>query len=67
MVPRQIIGSWRDVSFEVAAWDGVGAQVDLSCGCMFTHEATADGPTGGLHHLDGAVAHFGNALAAART
>nr|WP_175801842.1 M17 family peptidase N-terminal domain-containing protein [Burkholderia anthina] len=55
MVPRQIIGSWRDVSFEVAAWDGVGAQVDLSCGCMFAHEATADGPTGGLRHLDVAL------------
>ncbi|WP_322023759.1 M17 family peptidase N-terminal domain-containing protein [Burkholderia sp. BCC1977] len=52
MVLRQSIGRWRDVSFEVAAWDGVGAQVDLSCGCMFAHEATGDGPTGGLRHLD---------------
>ncbi|VWC71043.1 peptidase M17 [Burkholderia lata] len=52
MVLRQIIGSWRDVSFEVAAWDGVGAQVDLSCGCMFTREAAGEGPTGGLRHLD---------------
>lgn len=52
MVLRQIIGSWRDVSFEVAAWDGVGAQVDLSCGCMFSREATGGGPAGGLRHLD---------------
>ncbi|MBR8210642.1 peptidase M17 [Burkholderia cenocepacia] len=51
MVLGQIIGSWRDVSFEVDAWDGVGAQVDLSCGCMFTYEA-GGGPTGGLRHLD---------------
>ncbi|MBN3822648.1 peptidase M17 [Burkholderia sp. Ac-20384] len=52
MVLRQIIGSWRDVSFEVAAWDGVGAEVDLSCGCMFAREAADGGPTGGLRHLD---------------
>lgn len=52
MVPRQIFGSWRDVSFEVAAWDGVAAQVDLSSGCMFAHEASDNGPTGGLRHLD---------------
>ena len=52
MVLRHSIGRWRDVSFEVAAWDGAGAQVDLSCGCMFAHEATGDGPTGGLRHLD---------------
>ncbi|BBA38741.1 MULTISPECIES: M17 family peptidase N-terminal domain-containing protein [Burkholderia] len=52
MVLRQIIGSWRDVTFEVAAWDGVGAQVDLSCGCMFAREAAGEGPTGGLRHLD---------------
>jgi len=55
MVLRQVIGSWRDISFEVAAWDGVGADVDLSCGCMFAHEATGDGPTGGLLHLDTAL------------
>ncbi|HKT63956.1 MAG TPA: M17 family peptidase N-terminal domain-containing protein [Burkholderia sp.] len=55
MVLRQNIGSRRDVSFEVAAWDGVGAQVDLSCGCMFAREATGDGPTGGLRHLDAAL------------
>ncbi|RQZ42245.1 peptidase M17 [Burkholderia sp. Bp9090] len=52
MVLRHSIGRWREVSFEVAAWDGVGAQVDLSCGCMFAREATGDGPTGGLRHLD---------------
>jgi hypothetical protein len=55
MVSRQIIGSWRDVSFEVAAWDGVGAEVDLSCGCMFEREAAGEGPTGGLSHLDHAL------------
>jgi hypothetical protein len=42
------------VSIEVAAWDGAGALVDLSCACMFTHESDAPGPVGGLAHLDSA-------------
>lgn len=62
MVQQALIGSWRDVEIHVAAWDGVGAAVDLSCACMFTHEVT-DASREGLAHLD---ATFGGALVALR-
>jgi len=47
-------GTYRGVTLEVAVWDAVGADVDLSCACMFTHEIGL-GPTGGLADLDGAL------------
>jgi hypothetical protein len=57
MVQHVIIGSWRGVAIEVAAWDGVAAEVDLSCACMFSHEVQGDAPKGGLAHLDEALGH----------
>jgi len=47
-------GKYRGVALDVGVWDAVGADVDLSCACMFTHEI-GPGPTGGLEHLDGAL------------
>ncbi len=52
MTIRRKIGEWRGVCFEVAEWDGAGADVDMSFACMFTHEVAVDGPAGGLLHLD---------------
>lgn len=52
MTQIQSVGSWRDVAIELAGWDGVAASVDLSCACMFTHEAHGVALTGGLAHLD---------------
>jgi len=52
MVQRSTIGQWRGVTLEVAAWDGVGADVDVSVACMFTREAGSEGLRGGLAHLD---------------
>lgn len=48
------VGSAFDVTLDVAAWDGAGAQVDLSCAAMFSEEP-AGAPTGGLAHLDAAL------------
>jgi len=64
MTIRRKIGEWRGVCFEVAEWDGAGADVDMSFACMFTHEAADGGPAGGLLHLDEAV---GGALTALRS
>jgi len=64
MAADRIVGTWRDVSIEVAAWDAVKAPVDLAFACMFTHELTADGPSGGLQHLDQAL---GGALQSLRS
>jgi hypothetical protein len=47
-------GDYRGVALDVAVWDAVGADVDLSCACMFTRE-NGPGPTGGLEHLDRAL------------
>ena len=53
--PRRIgFGDYRGVALDVAVWDAVGADVDLSCACMFTHEI-GPGLTGGLAHLDAAL------------
>ncbi len=52
MVQRSTIGQWRGVTFEVAAWDGVGADVDVSVACMFERELGTEGLHGGLAHLD---------------
>lgn len=55
MTERHALGSWKGVSLEVAAMDGVTADVDLSFACMFSHELGDDGPHGGLLHLDKAL------------
>jgi hypothetical protein len=54
MIPPHPVGSAFGASIEVAAWDAVGAEVDLSCAGMFTREAGA-GLSGGLAHLDAAL------------
>lgn len=54
MPEQKTLGSWQQVSLDIAAWDGVAADVDLSCACMFTHELDG-GPRGGLLHLDHAL------------
>ncbi|WP_157786198.1 M17 family peptidase N-terminal domain-containing protein [Dyella japonica] len=54
MPEQQTLGSWRGVSLDIAAWDGVAAEVDLSFACMFTRERDG-GPRGGLAHLDHAL------------
>ncbi len=48
------IGAAFGTSIEVAAWDAVGAEVDLSCAGMFAREP-AGSLTGGLAHLDTAL------------
>ncbi|QNK01498.1 M17 family peptidase N-terminal domain-containing protein [Dyella telluris] len=55
MTTMRTIGSSHGVTIQVAAWDGVAAQAELSCACMFTHEVSSDGPQGGLKHLDDAL------------
>ena len=54
MTRRIGFAKYRGVAFDVAVWDAVGADVDLSCACMFTRE-NGPGPTGGLEHLDQAL------------
>lgn len=63
MTQVQTIGSYRGVSVDVAGWDSTAATVDLSCACMFTHEAHGATLGGGLAHLDQAL---GGTLAAMR-
>jgi hypothetical protein len=56
MTARSIpIGTWRGVSLDVAAWDGVGAEVDLSVACLFEHEPDGGTLQGGARHLDDAM------------
>ncbi len=55
MTQVQTVGSYRGVSVEVAVWDATAATVDLSCACMFTHEAHGARLGGGLAHLDQAL------------
>jgi hypothetical protein len=55
MTKVQTIGSYRGVSVDVAGWDSTAATVDLSCACMFTHEAHGATLGGGLAHLDQAL------------
>lgn len=49
------VGSAYDVSVEVAAWDAAGAEVDLSCACVFSREEVGAPLSGGLAHLDGVL------------
>lgn len=50
------IGSAFGVSVEVAARDAVGAEVDLSCAALFSRQVGSAPLTGGLAHLDAALA-----------
>jgi len=64
-MPRSgTIGTANGVSIDLAAWDAVQAQVDLSVACMFAHEKAGSGPAGGLRHLDEAL---GGALTTLRS
>jgi len=54
MPEQQMLGTWQGVSLDVAAWDGVAADVDLSFACMFEQEMDG-GPRGGLFHLNHAL------------
>jgi hypothetical protein len=40
------------LAIDTVAWDAVGADVELSFACMFTHEAPGSVMAGGLLHLD---------------
>lgn len=51
MPDQQTLGRWQGISLDIAAWDGVAADVDLSFACMFTHELDGE-PRGGLLHLN---------------
>ena len=62
-VERSDIGQYRGVRLELVTVDATGAQVDLSCACMFTHEVDHQPMAGGLAHLDAAL---GGQLAQAR-
>lgn len=55
MTLRKIVGTVRGVTIEVAAWDGAGADVDLSCVCMFAREIGGGPPKGGLAHVNAAL------------
>lgn len=55
MHEHRIVGTYRSVAIEVAAWDAVGAEVDLSCAGMFTHEVGGAPLVGGLLDLDRAL------------
>ena len=55
-------GSYRGVALDVAVWDAVGADVDISFAGMFTRELGRS-ISGGLLHLDAAL---GGALLALR-
>lgn len=54
MTTAHPVGVAHGVSIEVAAWDAVGAEVDLSCAGMFAREAGSQ-LSGGLAHLDAAL------------
>lgn len=62
-VERGEIGQYRGVKIELVTVDATGAQVDLSCACMFTHEVDHQPLAGGLANLDAAL---GGQLAQAR-
>ena len=47
-----MIGTWRDVAIDIATWDAVGAQVELSCAGLFAREAAGEPLAGGLRNLD---------------
>lgn len=46
------VGNWAGVRIAVAPTDAVTAVVDLAAAGVFTREMGADGPVGGLRHLN---------------
>lgn len=54
-VDRRRVGTLGGVVVDVAGWDGAGAEVDLSCACMFEREMPGKTMVGGLLHLDAAL------------
>ena len=61
---RTVIGQYRGVTIELVTVDSTGAEVDLSCACMFTHEINQQPLAGGLANLDAAL---GGQLSRARS
>lgn len=55
MALKKTVGAQHGVSIEVAAWDGAGADVELSCVAMFSREVGGNAPQGGLAHVDTAL------------
>ena len=51
----KVIGQWGDVRIEVVSHDAVTVVAALAIVAMFTRETVADGPRGGLKHLDEAL------------
>ncbi len=46
------IGQYHDLNLNIVTWDGVTAEVDLSCGCLFDHEVDYAPIQGGLADLN---------------
>ena len=54
-IERNAVGTYRGVVIELVTVDATGADVDLSCACMFTHEINQQPLAGGLRNLDAAL------------
>ncbi|MBJ9985603.1 peptidase M17 [Acinetobacter sp. S40] len=54
-IKRKTIGTYKKLKIEIVTWDGVTAEVDLSCGCLFHHEINGMTMQGGLADLDHAL------------
>lgn len=47
-----LIGQYKKLNLNIVTWDGVTAEVDLSCGCLFDHEVDHAPIQGGLEDLN---------------
>lgn len=47
-----LIGQYKKLNLNIVTWDGVTAEVDLSCGCLFEHEVDHAPVQGGLADLN---------------
>ncbi len=47
-----LIGQYKNLNINIVTWDGVTAEVDLSCGCLFDHEVGHVPVQGGLADLN---------------
>ena len=54
-IERTEIGQYRGMAIELVTVDSTGADVDLSCACMFSHEINQQPLAGGLLNLDTAL------------
>lgn len=52
---RNLIGNYNGLKIEIAIWDTVTAEVELSCGCLFSHEVNSAKMQGGLADLNRAL------------